>query len=142
MPLSKVTQCSFLSIITYVKINFMKICDLKRYITLNLAAYLSLYLLFEIAVLFFDFFGYISSDFSNRVCNIGLLILFFIPFCLLVLFPLELLIVFLLKKWFPNKFKKADDKRTKYDIFFTVLVLFSCFFMFFSFIIFYSILIM
>ena len=142
MPLSKVTQCSFLSIITYVKINLMKICDLKRYITLNLAAYLSLYLLFEIAVLFFDFFGYISSDFSNRVCDIGLLILFFIPFCLLVLFPLELLIVFLLKKWFPNKFKKADDKRTKYDIFFTVLVLFSCFFMFFSFIIFYSILIM
>ena len=142
MPLSKVTQCSFLSIITYVKINFMKICDLKRYVTLNIAAYLSLYLLFEIAVLFFDFFGYISSDFSNRVCDIGLLILFFIPFCLLVLFPLELLIVFLLKKWFPNKFKKADDKRTKYDIFFTVLVLFSCFFMFFSFIIFYSILIM
>lgn len=120
----------------------MKICDLKRYVTLNIAAYLSLYLLFEIAVLFFDFFGYISSDFSNRVCDIGLLILFFIPFCLLVLFPLELLIVFLLKKWFPNKFKKADDKRTKYDIFFTVLVLFSCFFMFFSFIIFYSILIM
>ena len=142
MPLSKVTQCSFLSIITYVKINFMKICDLKRYITLNLAAYLSLYLLFEIAVLFFDFFGYISSDFSNRVCDIGLLILFFIPFCLLVLFPLELLIAFLLKKWFPNKFKKTDDKKTKYDIFFTVLVLFSCFFMFFSFIIFYSILIM
>ena len=120
----------------------MKICDLKRYITLNLAAYLSLYLLFEIAVLFFDFFGYISSDFSNRVCDIGLFILFFIPFCLLVLFPLELLVVFLLKKWFPNKFKKTDDKRTKYDIFFTVLVLFSCFFMFFSFIIFYSILIM
>ena len=119
----------------------MKICDLKRYVTLNIAAYLSLYFLFEFAVIFFNIFGYVDSDFCNIVCVNGLFILFFIPFCLLVLFPLELLIVFLLKKWFPNKFKKADDKRTKYDIFFTVLVLFSCFFMFFSFIIFYSYLI-
>lgn len=120
----------------------MKICDLKRYVTLNIAAYLSLYFLFEFAVIFIEiYFDPPNFIFCDIVCLIGLLILFFIPFCLLVLFPLELLIVFLLKKWFPNKFKKTDDKRTKYDIFFTVLVLFSCFFMFFSFIIFYSYLI-
>ena len=121
----------------------MKICDLKRYVTLNIAAYLSLYFLFEFAVIFIEiYFDPPNFIFCDIVCLIGLFILFFIPFCLLVLLPLELLIAFLLKKWFPNKFKKTDDKKTKYDIFFTVLVLFSCFFMFFSFIIFYSILIM
>ena len=90
----------------------MKICDLKRYVTLNIAAYLSLYFPFEFAVIFIEFyFDPPNFIFCDIVCLIGLLILFFIPFCLLVLFPLELLIAFLLKKWFPNKFKKADDKR-------------------------------